>query len=284
MRTLTFILGTALSATAAFAQGRIHNARTEAVAVSGNCGMCKKTIEAAARVEHEALANWNGDTGIATITYDSTRTTTDAVLKRIALAGYDNVAYLAPAEAYAALPGCCRYDRTLKKAPVAAAEVQDHSGHPVEADQGVAPATADPLAPVFTAYFKLKDALVASDAAGAKDQATALKNAVDAVDMSALGHDVHRVWMQVMGPLAKVSSAIAAKLDLDAQRTAFSALTTPMGKLAKAAPGPVPVYIAQCPMYNGGAEWLSLEKPIKNPFYGNKMLTCGSVTETIPAK
>ena len=278
MRTLTFILGTALSATAAFAQGRIHNARTEAVAVSGNCGMCKKTIEAAARVEHEALANWNGDTGIASITYDSTRTTTDAVLKRIALAGYDNASYLAPDAAYAALPGCCQYDRTLKKAPVAAAEVHDHTGHQVESDQVAAPATADPLAPVFTAYFKLKDALVASDAAQAKDKAAALKNAVD---MSALGHDVHTVWMRVMGPLADLSASIANTGKLDEQRKAFMQLTTPLSELAKVAPGAVPVYLAHCPMYQGGADWLSLEKDIKNPFYGSMMLTCGSVKETI---
>lgn len=263
------------------ASAQIPHANTTTMEVDGNCGMCKKTIEAAALVKHEAMASWNSDTKVATITYDSARTNVDAVLKRIALAGYDNASYLAPDAAYAALPGCCQYDRTLKKAPVAAAEVHDHAGHHAETDQVVAPAANNPLAPVFTAYFKLKDALVASDAAQAQDQAAALKNAVDAVDMSALGHNVHTVWMRVMGPLADRSGSIANTVKLDEQRKAFMQLTTPLSELAKAAPGAVPVYLAHCPMYQGGADWLSLEKEIKNPFYGSMMLTCGSVKETI---
>lgn len=263
------------------ASAQIPHANTTTMEVDGNCGMCKKTIEAAALVKHEAMASWNSDTKVATITYDSARTNVDAVLKRIALAGYDNASYLAPDAAYAALPGCCQYDRTLKKAPVAAAEVHDHTGHRVEADQVASPALAGPLAPVFTSYFKLKDALVASDAVQAKEQAAALKSAVGAVDMSVLGHDVHLVWMQVMGPLADLAGTITNTDELDAQRKAFKQLATPIVDLAKAAPSSIPVYISHCPMYQGGADWLSLEKEIKNPFYGNTMLTCGSVKETI---
>ena len=278
MRTPILLLSALLLGSA---NAQVNNARTVSVHITGNCGMCESAIEKAAFVKGEASADWNKDTKLAVLTYDSARTNKDAVLKRIALAGYDNASYLAPDAAYAALPGCCQYDRTLKKAPVAAAEVHDHTGHQVESDQVAAPATADPLAPVFTAYFKLKDALVASDAAQAKDKAAALKNAVDAVDMSALGHDVHTVWMRVMGPLADLSASIANTGKLDEQRKAFMQLTTPLSELAKVAPGAVPVYLAHCPMYQGGADWLSLEKDIKNPFYGNRMLTCGSVKETI---
>jgi Cu(I)/Ag(I) efflux system membrane fusion protein len=32
---------------------------------------------------------------------------------------------------------------------------------------------------------------------------------------------------------------------------------------------------------NNGAIWLSTEKDIKNPYYGDDMLTCGSVIEEI---
>jgi hypothetical protein len=54
-----------------------------------------------------------------------------------------------------------------------------------------------------------------------------------------------------------------------------------MHELVKIAPRSVPVYYDHCPMYKGGADWLSQEKPIKNPFYGSMMLSCGSVQETI---
>ena len=44
-----------------------------------------------------------------------------------------------------------------------------------------------------------------------------------------------------------------------------------------------PIYVQHCPMadHNKGADWLSLEKAIKNPYFGNKMLTCGSVVRII---
>ena len=45
----------------------------------------------------------------------------------------------------------------------------------------------------------------------------------------------------------------------------------------------MPVYVQFCPMANGGegANWVSKEKAVKNPFYGSQMLTCGKVVETI---
>ena len=51
---------------------------------------------------------------MATITYNSKKTDVDAVLKSIALSGYDNLKYLAPDDAYNKLPGCCKYEREKK--------------------------------------------------------------------------------------------------------------------------------------------------------------------------
>jgi len=88
--------------------------------------------------------------------------------------------------------------------------------------------------------------------------------------------------LQVMDPMANLGAGIASKKDLDAQRKAFAELAAPMLALVKVAPRPEPVYYDHCPMYEGGANWLSQEKQIKNPFYGSQMLTCGSVKQTIP--
>jgi len=43
------------------------------------------------------------------------------------------------------------------------------------------------------------------------------------------------------------------------------------------------LYLEYCPMANNntGAYWLSNEKEIKNPYFGDKMLKCGSVKEMI---
>ena len=44
-----------------------------------------------------------------------------------------------------------------------------------------------------------------------------------------------------------------------------------------------PVYYQNCPMYNDGkgANWLSLENKISNPYLGKSMPTCGKTLETI---
>ena len=44
-----------------------------------------------------------------------------------------------------------------------------------------------------------------------------------------------------------------------------------------------PVYYQFCPMANDGkgANWLSKENAVKNPYYGSMMLSCGKTVETI---
>ena len=92
---------------------QIKNPKTETVKIYGNCGMCKKTIEKAGNITNEAMVVWNKDTKIATLTYDSQTTTQEAILKRIAAAGYDSDAFQATTEAYDDLPGCCQYERAV---------------------------------------------------------------------------------------------------------------------------------------------------------------------------
>ena len=295
MRTLLSLI--ALPALLFFSScsAQIKNAQSTIVPITGNCGMCEKTIEKVAYVKGEAEADWDVDAKTARITFDSTRTTMDAVLQRIAHAGYDSERYLAPDAAYAALPGCCQYERTFKKAPLTTATM-DHAGHEAmgaeHAQHGsTSPDTlaaqlpanpkSDQFHDLFATYFALKDALVASDAKKAAAHASELSTAVKAVQMERMGHELHGVWMQVMEPLANISAGIASKTDIETQRKAFAELAAPMLALVKVAPRSEPVYYDHCPMYEGGANWLSQEKGIKNPFYGSMMMTCGSVKETI---
>ncbi len=91
------------------------NLQTVDVKVYGNCGMCKKTIEKAGNVKGKSKAEWNAETATAKITIDSTKTSIDDVLKRIAAVGYDSEKFRAPDTVYENLHGCCQYDRPAKK-------------------------------------------------------------------------------------------------------------------------------------------------------------------------
>ncbi len=45
------------------------------------------------------------------------------------------------------------------------------------------------------------------------------------------------------------------------------------------------LYVQHCPMANEGegGYWLAAEKEVRNPYYGDEMLNCGAVKETISA-
>ena len=93
-------------------QSGIENARTVTVRINGDCDMCKTRIDKAGSVKGEADVDWDTDAKTARVTYDSTRTDLDAILQRVANAGYDTERFLATDPAYRKLPGCCQYERT----------------------------------------------------------------------------------------------------------------------------------------------------------------------------
>ena len=282
---LTVVL---ISATAC--QSQISNSKSETVKVNGNCDICKTAIEKAGTAKKISSTSWNKDSKMATILYDSKKTTLDAVLKKIALAGYDNQQFLAPDEVYNKLESCCRYNRDLKvavKIPVkdTAMAITDHSSHTQTTTAIVTPPMqeSNQLQTVFDNYFAVKDALVKTDGAAALTKAKALLTALDAVDMNKLKTDEHIAWMKVEKDLKADAKKISAKKDAATQRMIFMNLSEKMYALIKAAKPAGKIYYQHCPMYNDGkgANWLSKEPVIKNPYYGSVMLSCGSVTETI---
>lgn len=86
--------------------------KTETFKVSGNCGMCENNIEKAAKVAGATFADWNKDTKIITVKYNSTTSNLAKIQENIARAGYDNEGAKTTTEAYNKLHACCQYERT----------------------------------------------------------------------------------------------------------------------------------------------------------------------------
>jgi len=84
--------------------------KTDKVKVSGNCGMCEKKIETAAKDAGATSANWDRKTKVLTVTYDASKTSNDAIQKKVASVGYDTEKYTADMSAYDNLHECCKYD------------------------------------------------------------------------------------------------------------------------------------------------------------------------------
>lgn len=136
---------------------------------------------------------------------------------------------------------------------------------------------------VVNAYLGLKDALVATSNEQAVLNATALVKALSAVNTADLNTATNKTWGKISNDLINAAKLIQASNDISAQRDQFVTLSTNMYLLVKEAKNEVPVYYQFCPMANKGkgANWLSLENKIKNPYYGSKMLSCGKVVETL---
>jgi hypothetical protein len=130
------------------------------------------------------------------------------------------------------------------------------------------------MAPTLTAYYGVKDALVATDAAKAKTQAATLTSALNKVDAAKMP----TTNKKALTTAKTTAIAISKTTDVAAQRKQFERLSASMITLVKATK-PARTNVMYCPMVK--ASWLSDTKEVKNPYYGSKMLTCGSVKEEI---
>jgi len=140
------------------------------------------------------------------------------------------------------------------------------------------------LSGVFKAYVVLKEAFVSSDAARVSTEATATKKSLASVDMKLVTGAAHNDWMNYLGGMETSLKAIETSTDIAAQREAFSTLSGNLYKSIKAyGLGGTTAYYEFCPMAfdNQGAYWLSDAKEIRNPYFGDEMLTCGSVQEKL---
>ncbi len=85
--------------------------KKETIKVWGNCGMCKTTIEKAAKKAGATTANWNEDSKELKVSYAVNKTSSTKIQEAIARSGYDTQDFIADNSAYDNLHGCCKYDR-----------------------------------------------------------------------------------------------------------------------------------------------------------------------------
>lgn len=140
------------------------------------------------------------------------------------------------------------------------------------------------LAEVYEASLELKEAFVASNVSQVQQSAKSVQKALSNVDMKLLKDQAHMDWMDYLNTLNSSLKAISEANAIDAQRKSFATFSETLYQSVKAfGIGGEEAYYQYCPMANDnqGAYWLSDSKKIRNPYFGDKMMTCGSVKETI---
>jgi Cu(I)/Ag(I) efflux system membrane fusion protein len=137
---------------------------------------------------------------------------------------------------------------------------------------------------VFNNYIELKNALIASDKENAKVTANTVNQALSEVDIKMLPPDSIAEWEKLSGRMEQQIGLIISSDEIDDQRLAFSEFNNQFYKAIKSyGLHGITAYYQYCPMAfdNNGAYWLSESQTIKNPYFGDEMLTCGETTEIL---
>jgi Cu(I)/Ag(I) efflux system membrane fusion protein len=137
---------------------------------------------------------------------------------------------------------------------------------------------------VFQDYINIKDAFVLTDAKKVNETAKQMAKNLKKVKMSLLKKPkAHEVWMPNAKIIKESLQSLVSESDIEKQRATFISLSNAMTKVIASFGTNKEVYVQHCPMANDnkGADWLSFDKAIKNPYFGDKMLQCGSVEQTI---
>ena len=131
-------------------------------------------------------------------------------------------------------------------------------------------------------YLSLKNALVSDDKDGAAKAGEKLESSLKDFDASKFIDQQQAELKDIIDDAAEHAEHIA-KSDIEHQREHFDVLSKDIIDLLAITGSNRTLYQAYCPMYNKskGAQWLSAVKEIKNPYYGSKMMTCGSVQKQI---
>lgn len=125
---------------------------------------------------------------------------------------------------------------------------------PPDVTSAAPPALAGDLTTQLAPYVEAQQALAADDLDGARVALEALLVIAD---------DVTR-------PLTKVAAAADS---IETMRTDFK----PLSEFLAAMDLPAGYARAYCPMYDGGSNWVQVDGPLRNPYYGSTMLTCGVI-------
>ena len=126
------------------------------------------------------------------------------------------------------------------------------------------------VASVYEHYQHVKSALVNTNSEEAKNGAEMLVSTLEGAEN---GNE----------EALEAARTIAGSSDVNAQRTAFSDLSSGVEEMISGSIASGEIYKQYCPMAfegNGGS-WLSSSEEVRNPYFGDKMLKCGRVEETI---
>lgn len=133
---------------------------------------------------------------------------------------------------------------------------------------------------VMTDYMTLKNALVATNKEDAAKAGKKLEGTLNGFNASIYTAEQQKELKDIITD-AKEHAEHIGKSEMENQRKHFKMLSKDLMVMVTITGTETTLYQQFCPMYDGGGTWLSMEKEIKNPYFGSKMMACGKVQKEI---
>ncbi len=140
--------------------------------------------------------------------------------------------------------------------------------------------TKSDMSYIIEDYIHLKNALVQSNVSLTVRHGKKLLNHLQKINTE----DLSNKQKNTLSSISKITNKITTINDLEKQRASFKLLSSAFVDLVSTSKTmDQSIYIQFCPMadQNKGANWLSFEKEIRNPYFGDSMLKCGRITKEI---
>lgn len=141
---------------------------------------------------------------------------------------------------------------------------------------------------LLSSYYTLKDALVESDTLKANQAAIEMIAYSDSLALKEIKGDstgvIRETALSFAGTISGSSKALALEKNIEAKRREFEMITEALWNLSRVVRyDGEKIYYLFCPMAfdDKGAYWLSNKDEVRNPYFGNKMLTCGSIADSL---
>lgn len=137
---------------------------------------------------------------------------------------------------------------------------------------------------VFDHYQHLTFALSNDDSKEAANGAKAMGEALAKVDKTGFTADQQKTFADLEADIKEHTEHITDNANnITHQREHLETLSKDVYDIVKTFGTAKTMYKIFCPMYNNnkGAYWLNDSKEVKNPYFGEKMLTCGEIQEEI---
>jgi Cu(I)/Ag(I) efflux system membrane fusion protein len=128
-------------------------------------------------------------------------------------------------------------------------------------------------------YLKVKNAFVESDNDKAQKAAAGLITRLSETKDSQLSAEAKNSWQSYKKQMMSAAKQIQSTAGLAEQRKAFEELSMALNQsVEQFGIKGMKLYVQHCPMAfnNKGADWMSSEKQISNPYFGDEMLRCGT--------